>query len=145
MRSRWLRLRYGTVTSLSPTTVNHSKIFTGAAPFNFDPPTTVAVQILAGIRPKRPRHLGLTDGLWELNQRCWDQEPLLRPGMSEVICHLRDALNAKDRTEVPTKWEVVPNGRKKRAPPLSFPFRRISHDWGVHDVSQSAKWLGIGV
>lgn len=128
----------------SSTDIDRFKVFTGTVPFNRDPPTTVAVQILAGIRPERPKHLSLTDELWDLNQRCWDQEPLLRPGISEVVRHLRGALTAVDGRDVRTKWEAVPNSRKNCARPFWIPFGRISDYWRVYDVRQSAQRLDIG-
>ena len=42
-----------------------------------------------GERPKRPKDPILTDGLWGLIQRCLDENPLRRPEITEVICHLR--------------------------------------------------------
>ena len=94
---------------------NDYKVFSGAAPFNRSPPTTVAVQIIEGIRPERPAHLSLTDELWEFIQRCWDQEPLRRPGISEVVDQLRNALTAQDghagRTDVSTTCETILNSK----------------------------------
>ena len=37
-----------------------------------------------GGRPPRPTDPTFTDSLWELMQRCWDQDPHLRPDSSEV-------------------------------------------------------------
>jgi len=44
---------------------------------------------MAGERPPRPTHPTLTDELWELIQRCWDQEPQSRPKILEVAQVLR--------------------------------------------------------
>ena len=85
-----IEVRAGSVIAVSHI-VHHHKVFTGTAPFPHTPPTAVAVQILAGKRPERPAHSSLTDDLWDLNQRCWDQEPLLRPIIAEVVCYLRIA------------------------------------------------------
>ena len=65
------------------------KVFAGAAPFADSPPTTVAVRVLSGKRPDRPKNPGLTDELWDLIQRCWEGDPLRRPESSEVVSHLR--------------------------------------------------------
>ena len=65
------------------------KVLAGVFPFANSPPTTVAVDVLSGKRPERPNHPALTDELWDLIQRCWDQVPQRRPGISDVACHLR--------------------------------------------------------
>jgi len=41
--------------------------------------------IIEGRRPPRPAGPVLTDDLWGLMQNCWNQEPKLRPRMSEVL------------------------------------------------------------
>ena len=51
---------------------------------------------MSGIRPEWPERSSLTDDLWDLNRRCWNQEPLLRPGISEVASTLRTALAAQE-------------------------------------------------
>ena len=128
----------------SPSATTHRyKTFTGAVPFNRDPPTTVAVQILQGIRPERPKNLSLTDELWGLNQRCWDQEPLLRPGISEVVRQLGRALTAGDGADVPTKFETVPNDRQNRMPSFQF-VPSTSHDWKVYDMNRPVQRLQAG-
>ena len=40
---------------------------------------------MGGKRPSRPTHPTLTDYLWTLIQRCWDQDPHLRPEVSEAL------------------------------------------------------------
>ena len=40
---------------------------------------------MQGHRPPRPTHSACSDRLWALMQQCWDQEPLLRPKVSEVF------------------------------------------------------------
>jgi len=42
------------------------------------------VTIIQGERPPRPAHSDLTDGLWEVMQRCWDQDRYNRPPILEV-------------------------------------------------------------
>ena len=61
------------------------KAFTGAIPFD-DSSTEVALfAIMSGKRPCRPSHLGFTDELWTFTQCWWDQDPRLRPEVSEVL------------------------------------------------------------
>ena len=38
-----------------------------------------------GKRPRRPYHLTFTERLWALTERCWNQDPRLRPDVSEVL------------------------------------------------------------
>ena len=62
-----------------------TKAFTGAAPFDAHASITAALAVMRGERPPRPDHPELTDSLWGLMQRCWEQEPYLRPEMSQVL------------------------------------------------------------
>ena len=43
------------------------------------------VSIIHGDRPPRPTHPSLTDGLWELMQRCWDRDIRKRPQILEAL------------------------------------------------------------
>ena len=61
------------------------QVFTGAVPFNDIRETGAAAAVLEGKRPSRPTHNTFTDNLWMLTNRCWDQEPKLRPEMTEVL------------------------------------------------------------
>ena len=61
------------------------QIYTGAVPFESNPTTVAIVAIMAGRRPLRPTHATLTDDLWGLTNRCWDQEPHLRPETTELL------------------------------------------------------------
>lgn len=54
-------------------------------PFDTSPPSMAAMAIMHGNRPPQPTNLASSDKLWGLIQRCWDQEPLLRPKVSEVL------------------------------------------------------------
>ena len=49
---------------------------------------------MRGDRPERPVHPELTDGLWDLMQRCWSQELRSRPNMPEVLDVLHDRWGA---------------------------------------------------
>lgn len=81
-----------------------------------------AVGILSGNRPERPAHSSLTDELWGFTQRCWDQDPLRRPGSSEVVRGLRTALDVqeahKDGTGASTTDDTVS---------MSSPQKEVSH------------------
>ena len=126
-----IEVRAGSVITVSHI-VHHHKVFTGAAPFPHTPPTTVGVRVLAGKRPERPAHSSLTDNLWDLNQRCWDQEPLLRPRITEVVCYLRTTLTTPedraDGTDISTAGETICGGSKQREPSnraFSFSLNRV--------------------
>ena len=41
--------------------------------------------IMRGERPQRPIHSALTNELWALTQRCWNQDPHLRPEIPKVL------------------------------------------------------------
>ena len=70
--------------------IHRYKVLAGVAPFVDSPPTTVAVQVLSGRRPDRPKHASLNE-VWDLAQCCWGQEPLHRPDISEVVSRLEGA------------------------------------------------------
>ena len=65
--------------------------FTGAVPFNDSVPAAAMLAVMSGKRPPRPTHPNFTDELWELTQRCWDQDPRSRPEVSELLGVLRDS------------------------------------------------------
>lgn len=65
-----------------------TKVFTGTVPFSDRPLRAAVLAIAAGERPPRPTHPTLTDGLWALIQRCWDQGAHLRPRALRVVCDL---------------------------------------------------------
>lgn len=53
---------------------------------------TVPAAIMGGQRPERPPHPGLTDTLWKLTERCWEEAPGDRPEMEDVVKHLKEML-----------------------------------------------------
>ena len=61
------------------------QIFTGAIPFIEISTNAAMFAIEQGKRPPRPTHPTFTENLWMLMQRCWDQDPHLRPEVSEVL------------------------------------------------------------
>ncbi|KAF9646904.1 kinase-like protein [Thelephora ganbajun] len=63
--------------------------FTGAVPFSEKQPGAAMFEIMIGLRPQRPTHPAFTDKLWILMQNCWNQDPHLRPAVSEVLSVLR--------------------------------------------------------
>ena len=66
-------------------TVFFLEVFTGEVPFRANREHLVPHLILLGKRPAKPNHPTLTEDLWHLIQRCWDDDPDLRPEASEVL------------------------------------------------------------
>ena len=92
--SRWSGMSYKPPTlTPSPNTQlfrpqPRSRDSAGAGDLNNKPPHTVVSAIKVDKRPPRPTHPDLTDGLWTLVQRCWDQEPHSRPRALRMACGL---------------------------------------------------------
>ena len=63
-----------------------AKVFTGAVPFSGETSCAARSAIVGGERPSRPTHPALTDKLWMLTQRCWDQDVDRRPNAQRVSC-----------------------------------------------------------
>lgn len=61
------------------------QVFTGTVPFSNHSSVTAVMTIIQGGRPQRPTHPTFTENLWSLMQRCWDQDPHLRPQVTEVL------------------------------------------------------------
>lgn len=80
------------------------KAFSGRAPFADSTPVTVAVKVLSGQRPERPKDPVLTNELWDLTRRCFDQDPRRRPEITVVVRDLQEALAVRqyrtDATDV---------------------------------------------
>ncbi|OCH91487.1 kinase-like protein, partial [Obba rivulosa] len=67
------------------------EIFTGAIPFNDCPrDATVILRVIKGIRPQRPPQTidGLTDGVWNLMEECWQPDWRKRPDIKRVLEYL---------------------------------------------------------
>jgi len=96
--NRHLRFRDGRDRGRAPTIVtigcviHRYKVTSGSAPFADSSPTSVAAKVMMGKRPKRPKDHILTDGLWRLTQRCLEENPRRRPGITEVVFYLRRTL-----------------------------------------------------
>lgn len=54
-------------------------------------------KVLSGERPKRPKDPILTNKLWNLVQRCLEQNPERRPDIAGVVCDLQKALAVRQR------------------------------------------------
>ena len=65
------------------------KVFTGQAPFVGNTTPVAMASIMDGKLPERPNHVGFTDSLWELTQRCLEQAPSERLNVEQVLEALR--------------------------------------------------------
>ena len=70
------------------------------------------VSIVHGDRPPRPTHPSLTDGLWELMQRCWDRDIRKRPQILEALQALNSLIS------IPTLAGISPPLEEPSQPPL---------------------------
>ena len=61
------------------------QVFTHAVPFSNRSSVTAMLAIMSGERLPRPTHPTFTEDLWILMQRCWHQDPTLRPQILEVV------------------------------------------------------------
>jgi hypothetical protein len=70
-------------------------MFSGQTPFDdIQSEWSIPPTVKNGKRPFRPVHdlskiRGLTDGIWNLMETCWDQDPGKRPIASQVVNELR--------------------------------------------------------
>ena len=76
------------------------EIFTGQVPFVEQENAAVVVfRILRGDRPKIPKNaqeVGLTVEIWNLIERCWQQNPKKRPTIAQVVVRLQELINKTD-------------------------------------------------
>ena len=64
------------------------QVLSGQVPFSNQTAIVALFYTLEGKRPPRPAHPSCTNNLWALIQRCWDEDPLVRPKISEVLQNL---------------------------------------------------------
>jgi hypothetical protein len=78
------------------------EVFTGRPPFDGRSDAGVACLISKGSRPERPHDaegVGLTIPVWELLERCWDQDPAKRPTIQEVVRSCEALLGGNQPTQ----------------------------------------------
>ena len=123
-------------------------MFTGKAPFYGVLPTTVAVGILSGNRPSRPTHPDVTNDLWRIVERCWDQDPQRRPDVSDVILCLRNVIdlrcNLADVNDDETEEDATSESLQQGGPLIresAFRFFKILHRERLKGLSpQPSNW-----
>ena len=65
-----------------------AELYTGTAPFETETHAVAAQNHGKGKRPEMSENAqqrGLTDEIWKLLERCWEQKPNKRPLMEEVV------------------------------------------------------------
>ena len=77
------------------------KAFAGTVPFSNHNSSAAMIAIISGKRPPRPTHPTLTGRLWELMNRCWDQDQHDRPRMLEVLLALNPLIHEYTRPSGP--------------------------------------------
>ena len=78
------------------------EVFTGQVPFHDRMQGEAAALISQGIRPSKPsnaREIGLTDPIWRLTCKCWNQDPSKRPNVEKVVRKLENAAVDGDSAE----------------------------------------------
>ncbi|OCH94856.1 kinase-like protein [Obba rivulosa] len=87
------------------------EVFTGSIPFsNLPRDATVMNKVLSGGRPDRPYQamgLGLTDDVWEIMQRCWEEDLSARPAACDVLIKLRKSSESAETLKIPQQWPLV--------------------------------------
>ena len=73
----------------------------------------IVALVIRGKRPSRLDDPALSDGAWEIIQKCWDREPRKRQGMKDVMDSLVAMSPAKARNHEMLIKEPMP------APPLT--------------------------
>eukprot|EP00878_Enallax_costatus_P004189 GHUV01004418.1.p1 GENE.GHUV01004418.1~~GHUV01004418.1.p1 ORF type:complete len:382 (+),score=149.58 GHUV01004418.1:138-1283(+) len=86
-------------------------LFTELPNTTSDPAITVwyAKKVCKGYRPSRPTRM--SPGVWSLIQACWQQDPLDRPAMKDVVAELKRLLEAEtgQTVNVPGPTQSIPN------------------------------------
>lgn len=146
--SQWSRSRCvaGDASYVDSVSFGLMQVFTGAVPFSGTSCGVVRIAIQRGDRPPRPTHPGFTDKLWTLTQRCWDHDPDLRPGASEVSqslpnklvsCSLRRSyLHQSDYFLVcRTSWKQLIDGSLSKGERISL----VTHIFSTQDIVELAE------
>ena len=80
------------------------QVLTGGIPFQSLSLGEIAVNVIGGKRPPKPRNapdIVISDSLWDFVERCWDGKRELRPKVTEVVSQLEKAAAAWNGVMVP--------------------------------------------
>lgn len=91
-----IEVRYGNLPVMSlflltTTYVAPMQVFTDAVPFSDRSDHIITMELVQGRRPPRPKHPDVTGRVWRLIQRCWHQDPRLRPEAEGILRELRES------------------------------------------------------
>jgi len=78
-------------------TITVFQVYTGHPPFSeVRHDITVALQLVGGVRPKRPSNVSriMSDDLWNLVEACWSHKISDRPNMATVVDLMRNTQDA---------------------------------------------------
>jgi hypothetical protein len=83
--------------------------FSGHRPFHNLKIFQIILPVIQGERPAHPsaevcERTGLTDGIWNLIESCWDQQPDQRPIASDVVERLR-FMHGVESEQQPSVWD----------------------------------------
>lgn len=77
------------------------QVMTGKDPYHYLADEAEVIHaVLRGVQPRRPPVFG-EDGLWQLLERCWREEPTQRPSMALVLLRLEQALGVSEGPTTP--------------------------------------------
>lgn len=71
----------------------NAQLFAGNVPFPHIHLLGAIYPLATGDRPPRPSHPELSDKLWEMIERCWDNDPLSRPPIKTVVDILEEEIS----------------------------------------------------
>ena len=69
--------------------------------------------IVNGVRPKKPEggeHLGFTERLWRILEKCWLEDYGARPSVEDILPHLNDAA---------LRWDIAMTPGNNSSRPIS--------------------------
>ncbi|KAJ7607025.1 kinase-like domain-containing protein, partial [Mycena polygramma] len=116
------------------------EILTGNPPFpELRTDGAVINAVLEGCRPSRPESCSLPslDGLWNLLQRCWNEEPATRPTAAELVKQLMGPDIQAETMQSTTDWDDRFTSRFRR---------RFLGEWYLPSVAELDRFfLGDGV
>ena len=80
--------------------MKYDQVLYGKEPYWDLPENRAVVQIIDGVRPKKPpsaANFGFTDGLWKIVEHCWSEDRDSRPDVKAILSQLNYAACAWGR------------------------------------------------
>jgi hypothetical protein len=102
----------------------------------------IVLEVSQGFRPQRPGDDVVDDSLWALIDRCWAQDPLARPRMSEVLRHFvsltRPSWNTCKRVPYYSN-DSMDELMEDAFPSRQTSARRVGNESRVHDSCECTR------